>query len=318
MGDPSARVAMPSATGVTVPMYAFRNEEEAARYLITTDELFGGKSRATMRVKQYKHFMAGVFEGVVDWTSEDRESRGGFCNVRLRERKPVREDDEEMMATEGVQLRVKTDGRPFLLNFQCRDTTDEDVWQAEVRTAPFRWETLALPWSGFAHVSRGLVREVQMNLEPHKIDGFGLTVADGRNGPFRCEVQHVVALGEWRDEVWGAPSRAASAVMTEEEAWARSQGSGGRVAAPGSGQGQGQGQQQQPRGGGVRASVESKLDELRGPTAGQTADGRRVTPYTMTDDQRSQWRNSRDRAGRRRIMDEFLQREGKPGGVADS
>ncbi|KAA0147939.1 hypothetical protein FNF29_07028 [Cafeteria roenbergensis] len=260
MGDPSARVAMPSATGVTVPMYAFRNEEEAARYLITTDELFGGKSRATMRVKQYKHFMAGVFEGVVDWTSEDRESRGGFCNVRLRERKPVREDDEEMMATEGVQLRVKTDGRPFLLNFQCRDTTDEDVWQAEVRTAPFRWETLALPWSGFAHVSRGLVREVQMNLEPHKIDGFGLTVADGRNGPFRCEVQHVVALGEWRDE----------------------------------------------------------LDELRGPTAGQTADGRRVTPYTMTDDQRSQWRNSRDRAGRRRIMDEFLQREGKPGGVADS
>ena len=90
------------------------------------------------------------------------------------------------------------------------------------------------------------------------------------------------------------------------------------MAAPGSGQGQGQGQQQQPRGGGVRASVESKLDELRGPTAGQTADGRRVTPYTMTDDQRSQWRNSRDRAGRRRIMDEFLQREGKPGGVADS
>jgi len=302
LGDAAARIPMFDAPDSYVPMYGFFKPEDAEAYVVTTDELFGGRSRASMRVKEYRYFMAGVFEGEVDWTSDDRESRGGFCNVRTRERKPLRQDEEIMMGTEAVQLRVKTDGRPFLLNFQCSNSTDEDVWQAEVRTAPGRWETLALPWSGFAHVSRGLVRETQMDLQPHKIDGLGLTVADGSNGPFRCELQWVLALKQWDEARWGMARRAASAIMTETEAWARS--SAGPASA-------------KPKPRGVVGRVSGVIDGLNGPKAGQDADGRRVTPYAMTDEQRSRWRNARDRAGRRRIMDEYLRKEGKPGGGSE-
>jgi hypothetical protein len=337
-------------------MYGFAADGAGDAYMITTDELFGGKSQASFWVKQYKHFRAGVFEGIVEFASDDFGSRGGFCNSRLRKREPLFEDELVMMETQALQLRVKTDGRPFLINFQCSDTTDEDVWQAEVRTDPFRWETLALPWSGFAHVSRGLVKESQLDLEPHKIDGFGITIADGRNGPFRCELQFVRALKEWSEEAWTPASASVSGSMSEREAWnleqeeeatGSSTGAASKAASSAMGDEDAAAQRQQQRQMAKEAAVSRRasrragsgstdgatdakepspekqsdapsttarkgmfaradaiLDGISGPQAGVRDDGRRVNPYSMTDDQRSRWRTARDRKGRTAIREE--------------
>lgn len=352
LGDASARVKMPDAPDSIVPMYGFAVEDDGCAYMITTDELFGGKSRASFWVKPYKHFRAGVFEGMVEFASDEYGSRGGFCNARLRQRQRLFDDDLVMMETEALQLRVKTDGRPYLINFQCSDTTDEDVWQAEVRTDPFRWETLALPWSGFAHVSRGLVKESQLDLEPHKIDGFGITIADGRNGPFRCELQFVRALKAWQEHAWSPATASVSGSMSERDAWeqeqeeqeeaqtrgdskskagqtsdgkaadgsdlaaqrraqrdrataaaisrraARRAGTNETAAPPEPGQDSKAGSNS------LWSRADALLDRLSGPQVGVQEDGRRVTPYAMTDDQRSRWRSARDRRGRRAVMDE--------------
>jgi NADH dehydrogenase [ubiquinone] 1 alpha subcomplex assembly factor 1 len=286
LGVPEARLPRPDEPGEFLPLYRFQTQEDVDGYLITTDKLFGGHSEASVRLKEYKTFRSLLFEGRVEFSSDDPDHRGGFCNFRTMKRVRAGPIDE-MAMTKAVQMRVKTDGRPYLVNFQCSDATDDDVWQAEVRTDPFMWQTVALPWSGFAHISRGLVREVQMELEPSKINGFGVTLADSRNGPFRFEIQFVRGMLGWEDEAWAPSEGVHSAVLTEQEAWERQERVGASADAP--------------VGSYAPSSLRGTAERARGPDAGKDAEGRRVTPYVMSDEDRSDWRNARDAKGRRAV-----------------
>lgn len=212
LGEPAARVRRAEDPASVLPLYRFAAEDDVAGFTITTDQLFGGKSVATFRLKRYTHFAAALFEGRVEFHSNEATARGGFCNARTSARRLI-----DAGESEAVQVRIKTDGRPYLLNFHCRDMSDEDVYQAEVRTDPYRWETLALPWEQLALVTRGAVRDEQVPIDPSKIHGFGVTIADGRNGPFRCELQHVLAVREWDPTGFAPAGRAISAIVTEAQ-----------------------------------------------------------------------------------------------------
>ena len=59
---------------------------------------------------------------------------------------------------------------------------------------PSQWVTLALPVRDFRLVTRGTIREQQYELDAGSVVGMGITIADGRNGPFNFEIQWLRAF----------------------------------------------------------------------------------------------------------------------------
>ncbi len=159
---------------------------------------------------------AGWFHGKIDFPLIE-DSKGGFCNFRTADlRMP------DLAAFDGLAVRVKTDGRPYLLNLRPKEHSSDDVYQAYDKAggaaphavwvalgermvsdslarrrlhAPARqWVTLAMAARDFRLVTRGVMREDQYELELSSVSGMGVTIADGSNGPFSFEIQWMRAF----------------------------------------------------------------------------------------------------------------------------
>ncbi len=96
----------------STPLYTFSSPPDVQRFQITTDRVLGGRSDASLRLKAYPSFASGVFEGVIDYPQGGPDgtqttSKGGFASFRTKADERVR----DLSAFEGVELRVKTDGR---------------------------------------------------------------------------------------------------------------------------------------------------------------------------------------------------------------
>lgn len=67
-----------------------------------------GYSEASLEIKKYTNFSSGLFSGEIDWRTENPLSKGGFANFRTAP--SVRPLD--LSDFSGLEMRVKTDGRP--------------------------------------------------------------------------------------------------------------------------------------------------------------------------------------------------------------
>lgn len=76
--------------------------------LVSTSFAPAGFSEATLEIKKYSNFSSGLFSGEIDWRTENPQSKGGFANFRTAP--SVRSLDLSDFA--GLEMRVKTDGRP--------------------------------------------------------------------------------------------------------------------------------------------------------------------------------------------------------------
>ena len=185
----------------TLDLHAFSPSTDMARYQVTTDAVVGGRSSSAFTLKRYEHFSAGCFTGAIDFAHEDDvEGRGGFASFRTLPDERVR----DLSAFEAFELRVKTDGRPYTLNFKCAEHSPEQLWQAQVVTPrAFAWTSVAVPFADLRLTRRGRVELAQVELNRETVSGFGVLLADGRNGPFRFELQYLRALrrvdmGQWQ------------------------------------------------------------------------------------------------------------------------
>jgi NADH dehydrogenase [ubiquinone] 1 alpha subcomplex assembly factor 1 len=190
----------------SMELYSFGGAADISRFQVTTDRVLGGRTACAFSLKEYAHFTAGCFSGVVDFSDEDPASRGGFAAFRTLPDERVR----DVSAFEAFELRVKTDGRAYVANFKCADHSPEQLWQAAVRTPPARWTTLAIPFRDLTLTKRGRVELHQVGLNKETLNGFGILLADGENGPFRFEVQHVRVLRRLDPTQWRAAASAAA------------------------------------------------------------------------------------------------------------
>ena len=87
------------------------------RFMVTTDAVLGGQTRADFYLKSYPAFSAGCFEGAIDYSPPEEgegggggaaASRGGFASFRTT----PEEREHGLGAYEALEMRVKTDGRP--------------------------------------------------------------------------------------------------------------------------------------------------------------------------------------------------------------
>jgi monofunctional biosynthetic peptidoglycan transglycosylase len=157
----------------------FSDPQAMGRWESVNDVVMGGVSRSRLVATAEG---TAVFEGEVSF-----ENQGGFASVRtVPGRYPLE-------GYEGVALRVRGDGKRYRLRLRTGEGPEGMAYQAGFETRPGEWIVPRLSFSGFVPVFRGRVVTGASPLEPARVRGVGLMVADGQEGPFRLEIAWVKA-----------------------------------------------------------------------------------------------------------------------------
>lgn len=150
--------------------------DNAADWAIQNDGVMGGKSKGSFEIADGRL----LFDGTTVTAG------GGFSSV-------LTEQALALDGKTGVALRVRGGGRTFEVAFHdgVRDRGRE-VW----RRAPFAtsedWQTVRIPFDELKATAHGESVDVPP-LDKGSVELFGFYITDGKDGPFRLEVDSVEA-----------------------------------------------------------------------------------------------------------------------------
>ncbi|MBK1791067.1 CIA30 family protein [Persicirhabdus sediminis] len=139
-----------------------------------TDTVMGGRSSGKVAIKQGKL----KFSGEVSL-----ENNGGFASMRSQN------DPLDLSAYQGIELRIKGDGRSYYLT--CRDSTkSRRAFWAPVQTKPGSWMTIRIPFDEFYATYFG--RKVpSRKLKLDHVCSIGLMLYDKQAGAFSVELDSI-------------------------------------------------------------------------------------------------------------------------------
>lgn len=149
---------------------------DASAWSIQDDGVMGGKSKGAFAVE----------DGYLQFTGTTVTEGGGFSSV-------LTEGKLDLEGRTGVEVRVRGDGREYEIAFHdgTRDRGRE-VW----RQAPFatseEWATVRVPFADLETSAHGEPVNVAP-LDKGAVELSGFYITDGRDGPFRLEVDWVKA-----------------------------------------------------------------------------------------------------------------------------
>ncbi len=159
----------------SMTLFDFNSDDEAS-WQVVNDGVMGGRSQGYVAVK----------EGVLHFTGTLVTRGGGFTSVRT-------DKSVGLQGYEGLELRVRGNGRSF--EVEVSDGT-RLRGRSVSRRAPFEtsaeWAVVRVPFSTL----RSTVFGQPVRVEPvdlSKIGRFGLYILDGKDGPFRLEVDAIHA-----------------------------------------------------------------------------------------------------------------------------
>lgn len=167
-----------------------------------------------------------MFQGVINHRDDNPLSNGGFASFRTLPDERIR----DLSAFNALEMRIKTDGRPYIANFRCADHGADQLWQIRLITEPMKWTTVAFPITDLMLTKRGRVEVYQLPINKETVNSvcillspigiprailysslrfliisqFGVLLADRRNGPFRFEIQYLRALRSFIPEHYTA------------------------------------------------------------------------------------------------------------------
>jgi monofunctional biosynthetic peptidoglycan transglycosylase len=144
------------------------------------DVVMGGISRSELRPTADG---TAVFRGTVSL-----ENDGGFASVRSRA------EDFALTGSDGLALRVRGDGRAYKLQLRTDAAFDRIVYQARFAPRSGTWETVRLPFTGFAPTFRGRVVDGAPPLDAGAVRRIGLLISDQQAGPFALELAWIAAF----------------------------------------------------------------------------------------------------------------------------
>ncbi len=158
-----------------VTLFDFNSDEEAS-WQVVNDGVMGGRSQGYV----------AVAEGALRFTGTLVTRGGGFTSVRT-------DKSVDLRGYEGLELRVRGNGRSF--EVEVSDGT-RLRGRSVSRRAPFEtsdeWAMVRVPFNALrATVFGQPVRVAPIELS--KVVRFGLYILDGKDGPFRLEVDAIHA-----------------------------------------------------------------------------------------------------------------------------
>jgi NADH dehydrogenase [ubiquinone] 1 alpha subcomplex assembly factor 1 len=165
---------------MSVTLFAFDRADEA-KWDVVNDGVMGGHSAGYVTVE----------DGILRFTGTLVTQDGGFTSIRGK-------CVIDLTGQAGIELRVRGGGREFQVEV---DDGLQSGSRRVSRRAPFMssadWQLIRVPFSAL----RSTIFGRAVNAPPidlTSIRGVGLYIADGKDGPFHLEVDHIraYAVGE--------------------------------------------------------------------------------------------------------------------------
>ncbi|KAI9885678.1 MAG: hypothetical protein M1823_002547 [Watsoniomyces obsoletus] len=190
------------------PLIAFDQPSKLGDCKVFSDADTGGFSRVNMDFipateKEPAH---AYFHGSISTQlPRDRPEiiRTGYAAWRTRDRPPTLFGrglwDIDPYAY--LALRVKSDGRKYLVNVQTESIVPTDIHQHRLYARrPGRWETILINWHEFVRTNHGVVVEPQSELLRQKVRTVGIGLTDRIPGEFHLRIQRMWATNGLTDE----------------------------------------------------------------------------------------------------------------------
>jgi len=157
------------------PLLDFAGPEAAQQWQAVNDGVMGGVSEGRFRITEDKTL---EFFGMLSL-----ENNGGFASVRT---KPTKFDIE---AGDTIVVRLKGDGREYVLNIYTKSRQMAFSYRAPLPTAKGEWREVEIPLADFIPTSFGRRVQGMGPVEPSQVNGLGLMLSDKQAGPFAMEVE---------------------------------------------------------------------------------------------------------------------------------
>ena len=162
------------------------------------DNIMGGRSQGSGQIR----------DGLMVFAGSINTNGGGFSSLRARN------TQWDLTPYEGIAARIRADGRTYVFHidtglrsnngnvfYRGSFTTDrlinangEPITTEQSATDTPAWQDVFVPFDQFVPMVRG--RDVTgrvEQLDPAKIQGLGLMIDDGQDGPFRLEADWLKA-----------------------------------------------------------------------------------------------------------------------------
>lgn len=99
-------------------------------------------------------------------------------------------------------LRIKSDGRSYLVNIQTESIVPEDLHQHRLfARRPGEWETVHIKWNDFVRTNHGYVVEPQTEMLRQKVKSIGIGLTDRIEGPFDLSIESMWATNTPEAEI---------------------------------------------------------------------------------------------------------------------
>jgi monofunctional biosynthetic peptidoglycan transglycosylase len=165
------------AGNILLPLFDFTGTEAAQQWQAVNDGVMGGVSDGRFRIT---HKNTLEFYGTLSL-----ENNGGFTSVRT---KPA---DLDIKAGDELVIRVKGDGREYVLNLYTKSRRMAFSYRATLPTVKNEWTEVAVPLEEFIPTSFGRRVQGMGPVEPSEITSIGFMLSDKKAGPFEMQIEWV-------------------------------------------------------------------------------------------------------------------------------
>jgi len=154
----------------------FSSDSADLGWYVQNDNVMGGRSEGGFDLQPGELIFAG----------STNTNGGGFSSIRTR---PFELD---LSNYDGIQLRVKGDGRRYIWQLQTNERYRGyrvSYW-ANFETSAGEWSTVNIPFANFFPQVRGYKLDGP-ELDPSQITELGLYIYDAKDGPFELRVDRI-------------------------------------------------------------------------------------------------------------------------------
>jgi monofunctional biosynthetic peptidoglycan transglycosylase len=162
------------------PLLDFTGPDAAQKWQAVNDNVMGGVSDGRFKL---------TADGILEFSGKlSLENNGGFASVRT---KPT---DLDINAGDTIVVRVKGDGREYVLNIYTKSRRMAFSYRAPLPTTKDEWTEVSVPLDEFIPTAFGRRVQGMGPVEPDQINGLGFMLSDKKPGAFKLEVGWVKVL----------------------------------------------------------------------------------------------------------------------------
>jgi monofunctional biosynthetic peptidoglycan transglycosylase len=171
----------PEASPPARALFDFSKPEAASAWQPVNDGVMGGVSDGRFRISD---------DGVMEFFGTlSLENNGGFASVRSRG------VDLGLRPNDVLRIKLKGDGRPYILNLYVPALRMAYSYRAEFPTRAGEWVEVEVPLKDCEATSFGRKVANAAPVDPSKVNSIGFMLADKKPGPFKLEIAKVEVTG---------------------------------------------------------------------------------------------------------------------------